>query len=148
MNGCICRIRDRRWLQDGTCAHCLRRIDEVKQLAPFLHGILCAEGTGLVLWRNPRGYDERARTHYGLAAGAGDYVGLWSGRAPAPWVEVEIKTPIGRLDPDQLARRDLIVRIRGIYAVVRSKQDADLLLAWLNRGRTRPPFVFAPSEPQ
>lgn len=138
--GCTCVPDSREWRPDGACATCGQRVLEA-QLAPVILQVLCG-GTGLVLFRNPAGYDETRKVRYGLAPGSGDYVGLWSGVTPAAYIEVEIKTPLGRLSKEQIARRDLLVRLRSIYAVVRSGEQAAGLLAYL-RGGPKPEFVFS-----
>lgn len=149
--GCTCSKTARRWLDDGTCATCCQRPTE-RQLEPVLLAVLCAN-TGLVLWRNQSGHathhsaDGREwHVDYGVGnppGGGGDYLGIWS-PGGARYVEVEMKTPIGRLSAKQRARGALVARLGGVYAVVRSESAAVELLAYL-RGRTpRPPFVFAP----
>lgn len=129
--GCICRATERAWLSDGDCATCGRAVLE-KQLAPVVLKILCGN-TGLTLWRNPAGYDTARKVRYGLAPGSGDYIGLWT-PGGARYVEVELKTPKGRLSPEQVARKQLVARLGGIYAVTRSIADAEALLAQLRAG--------------
>jgi hypothetical protein len=102
------------------------------QLTPVLLQILCG-GTGLVLWRNAAGYDEARKVRYGLASGSGDFIGLYQGR----YVEVELKTPDGRLSPDQQRRQQLILSRGGVYAVVRCEADARALLTRLAAGSVR-----------
>lgn len=151
MTGCTCTPAARRWSPDG-CQTCGGRPTE-RQLEPVLLAALCG-GTGLVLWRNQSGhatYQGRDGTtyhvDYGIGnppGGGGDYVGIWS--PTGRWVEVELKTEVGRLSAKQRARAALVTRINGIYAVVRSIADAHQLLAYL-RGGPRPGFVFSPQEP-
>lgn len=94
------------------------------QLAPVVLQVLCAPGTGCVLWRNAAGYDERRKVRYGLTPGAADYVGLYRGR----YLEVELKTPRGRQSPEQIEHQALVERAGGVYEIVRSEADARALL--------------------
>lgn len=119
--GCICLRIARRWV-DGHCAVCNHPVLE-EQLIPTLIEILTG-GTGLVLWRNPRGFDERTKARYGLDAGAADYVGLCRGR----YVEIEFKTKTGRQSPDQKAHQLTIERCKGYYSLCRSEDDARRIL--------------------
>lgn len=81
---------------------------------------------GLVLWRNNVGVAER-RGHmirFGVGGpGAADLLGIYNGR----FVAAEIKTPIGRLKPEQKLFRDLVTKLGGIYVVLRSPEEA---LTW------------------
>jgi hypothetical protein len=107
-----------------------------------------------VLWRNQSGHatyqgkdGKIYHVDYGVGnppGGGGDYVGWWT-IEPGRWVEVEMKTELGRLSAKQKARAKLVARLGGVYAVVRSAQHAQELLAWLRAGtpsETRPEFVF------
>jgi hypothetical protein len=123
--GCVCPRRYRDWNADGVCNTCHYNVLE-SQLAPVVLEVLCG-GTGLVLWRNAAGYDEKRKIRYGLTAGTADYIGLYQGR----YIEVELKTPRGRQSADQIAHESLINRLGGIYAIVRSVEDARQLLARL-----------------
>lgn len=81
---------------------------------------------GLVLWRNNSGTAERHGRHikFGVGnPGGADLIGLYNGR----FVAAEIKTPIGRLNPEQKRFRDLVEKLGGIYIVLRSPEEA---LAW------------------
>lgn len=149
--GCTCRRSLRRWLPDGTCATCCHNVLE-EQLTPLVLQILCG-GTGATLWRNARGFDthfpngERRKgpIRYGVGDGGADYLGLYNGR----FLAVEMKTPLGSLQPNQRNFGALITRLGGIYAVCRSVDHARQLLAWLQSGGPRPEFVFAaPQESQ
>lgn len=123
--GCTCSARRRAWQDDGTCATCGHRVLE-SQIEPVVLQVLCG-GTGLALWRNAAGFDQIRKVKYGLAPGSADYVGCYRGR----YVEVELKTPVGRLSAVQCARRELVGKLGGIYAVVRSVEDANELLRQL-----------------
>lgn len=85
-----------------------------------------AEVPGLVLWRNNVGMAEHwtprgvQRTRYGLAPGSADLIGCLNGR----FVALEIKTPTGRLTPEQKTWLALVERHGGLTAVVRSADDA------------------------
>ena len=83
----------------------------------------------LVLWRNSTGtaeyYDRSGRPHrvpYGLVPGASDLIGILapSGRL----VALEVKTARGRVSKDQKMFLNLVRRMGGIGAVVRSVDDA------------------------
>lgn len=126
--GCICSRAQRRWNQ-GRCASCGQNVLE-EQLIPVLLEILTG-GTGLTLWRNPRGFDKRTKTHYGLDDGAADYVGLVkpSGR----YVEIEFKSRTGRHQDNQKAHRALIESLGGYYSLCKSEDDAGRILKELGR---------------
>lgn len=144
--GCTCARSRRRWLDDGTCSVCQNNVLE-EQLTPLVLRILCG-GTGCTLWRNARGFDaffpdgtrRKAPIRYGVGDGGADYLGLFAGR----FLAVELKTPLGRLQPNQRNFGALVARLGGVYAVVRSETDARELLSYL-RGGIRPAFVFAPT---
>lgn len=122
--GCTCSRTSRRWSADAPCAGCGAWPLE-SQLTPVLLQILCAAGSGLVLWRNQSGYDRERRVRYGVGnPGGGDYIGVARGR----YVEVEFKTHSGRQSKDQVAHQALVERAGGIYAVVRSETEARALL--------------------
>ncbi|HET9893277.1 MAG TPA: hypothetical protein VFQ42_22555 [Mycobacterium sp.] len=131
--GCTCSARARRWLVDGTCAVCHNRVLE-EQITPLVLRILCG-GTGATLWRNTRGFDthfpngtpRKAPIEYGVGDGGADYLGLYRGR----FLAVEMKTPIGRQQPNQIRFESLVVRLGGVYALVRSESAAADLLTWL-----------------
>jgi hypothetical protein len=136
--GCICSRTARAWRPDGVCQTCGQRVLE-EQLTPVILEILTG-GTGLCLWRNnaglnthwPDGTKRKAPIAYGVATpGGADYIGLWSGTDPAAFVAVELKTPTGTHEPDQRAHGALVTRLNGIYAVVRSPDDAHALLSRL-----------------
>jgi hypothetical protein len=83
---------------------------------------------GLVLMRNNSGMaDMRGyKLRFGVGIngkGGADLIGWYRGR----FVAAEIKTPTGRLTPDQLAFKALVERDGGIYVVLRSVDEA---LAW------------------
>lgn len=92
----------------------------------------------LVLWRNTVGmsthFDPRTnRTtsqRFGLAVGSADLVGILapSGR----FVALEVKTPTGRVRPEQSTWLALVRSRGGFAAVVRSVDDA---LAAIERAR-------------
>lgn len=147
--GCTCRRAARNWLADGTCGTCHNNVLE-EQLTPVVLQVLCG-GTGATLWRNPRGFDthfpdgtpRKAPFRYGVGDGGADYLGLFDGR----FLAVELKTPLGRLQPNQRNFGALVARLRGVYAVVRSEADARALLVYLRGAAPRPAFVFAAETP-
>jgi hypothetical protein len=73
----------------------------------------------LCLWRNNVGSPDR-RHHYGLPVGSADLVGILRGR----FVALEIKTPVGRLRPEQRAWLAVVRHFGGFAAVVRSVPEA------------------------
>ena len=125
--GCTCARSARLW-STGRCATCGQSVLE-EQLIPVLLEILTG-GTGLILWRNPRGFDERTKTHYGLADGAADYVGIGPG---GRYVEIEFKSRTGRHQANQIAHRTLVERVNGYYSLCKSEDDARRILKELGR---------------
>ncbi len=89
----------------------------------------------LVLWPNVCGVfldghsGTRRRVGIGNPGGA-DLIGLWSGR----FLGVEIKTPIGRLSPEQRTFGELVTKRGGIYVVLRSVDEAR---AWAAKMRSQ-----------
>lgn len=93
----------------------------------------------IVLWRNNTGQmidKDNRRVVFGCGGkGAADLIGMWThtdGRAQ--FVALEVKTPIGRLSPEQKLYQQLIERKGGVYAVVRSVEDAR---AWVDAMRRK-----------
>lgn len=94
----------------------------------------------LTLWRNNVGkataYDDKTPDKpryikFGLAPGSADLVGIL---APAGrWFALEVKTPTGRVEPEQEEWLALVRRLGGFACVVRSVDDAH---AALGRART------------
>jgi hypothetical protein len=89
---------------------------------------LSADGRS-VMWRNSTGLAtiNGHKIRYGLAVGSGDFVGFLTNEAgprTGAYLELEIKTPRGVSSKDQLMRADLVRRMGGFYAVVRSVEDA------------------------
>jgi hypothetical protein len=85
----------------------------------------------LALWRNNVGMAwmrNGAPVRFGVGGpGAADLIGLYAGR----FVAIEIKTPTGRLSPEQRTFQQLVERKGGIYVVLRSVDDARAWLATL-----------------
>lgn len=83
-----------------------------------------------VWWRNNIGSAERRGVHikFGVGGpGGADLIGLFRGR----FVAIEIKTPTGRQFPEQVQFQALVERKGGVYAVLRSVEDAQALLRQL-----------------
>jgi hypothetical protein len=83
-------------------------------------------------WRNNIGVAEIRgfKIRFGVGGpGGADLIGLFRGR----FVAVEIKTPTGRQSPDQRTHQLLVESKQGIYAIVRSEDDARALLVDLHR---------------
>lgn len=132
MSDCTCPARARQWNAAGTCDRCLGTVSE-RQLTPVLLKILCAPDSGLVLWRNnaglnthwPDGRKRDAPIRYGIGPGGGDWIGLYRGGLH---VEVEMKSRTGAQSPDQRAHQAIVDRQEGVYAVVRTAEQARELL--------------------
>lgn len=75
---------------------------------------------GVRFWNNVVGFDDITKTHYGLAKGSADLIGTAHGR----FVGLEVKTPKGRLSPDQKLWLEAVNRLGGVGAVVRSVDEA------------------------
>lgn len=83
-------------------------------------------------WRNNVGLattDRGTKIRFGLFPGSSDLVGLFRGR----FVGIEIKTETGRQEPEQKKWQGVVEKHGGIYAIVRSDDDARALLADLHR---------------
>ena len=92
----------------------------------------------LVLWRNSTGQTEEwsakggvRHMRYGLAKGSADLVGILAPHGRL--VALEVKTPTGRVAPEQEQWLALVRRMGGFACVVRSVADARAALA---RART------------
>jgi len=76
------------------------------------------------------------RTTFGLAIGSADLIGWRSvvvtpdmvGKTIAQFVSIEVKTSSGRLSPEQVTWRDAVEKAGGCAAVVRSVDEATMLL--------------------
>jgi hypothetical protein len=74
---------------------------------------------------------------YGLVVGSGDLIGWQSvviteamvGQRFARFVSIEVKTPTGRLSPEQETWRQAVLKAGGIAVVARSVDDVKFLLA-------------------
>jgi hypothetical protein len=80
-----------------------------------------------ILYRNNVGVAEygpfsKAKVRYGLAPGSADLVGMLvpSGR----FLAIEVKTPTGRLSPEQKLWGEVVTRCGGLYVVAHSVQEA------------------------
>ena len=83
-------------------------------------------------WRNNVGLattDRGTKIRFGLFPGSADLIGVFRGR----FVGVEIKTEDGRQSPEQRTWQSCLESKQGIYAIVRSEDDARELLAELHR---------------
>ena len=82
----------------------------------------------LVLWRNNCGVAEHWNgksvdtVRYGLANGSADFIGVL--QPEGRFVALEIKSPSGRVTPDQVKWLALVRRMGGFAAVVRSVDEA------------------------
>ena len=96
--------------------------------------------TDLRLFRNNTGTLPDPRTgrpvQFGLARGSADLIGLRTvtitpdmvGQQVAVFTSIEVKTPTGRVSPDQTAWLNMIQSLGGIAGVARSVQDAKEIL--------------------
>ncbi len=75
---------------------------------------------GVRVWRNSVGFDAKNRIPYGLGVGSADLLGIAWGRALA----CEVKSRTGRLSAEQVAWRDNWIRLRGLYILARSADEA------------------------
>lgn len=80
----------------------------------------------LVLWRNPVGVGETngRKQRFGLCRGSSDLVGVLTVNGVGVAVFIEVKTPTGRLSPEQRMFGELVTRKGAIYCVARSVDDA------------------------
>jgi hypothetical protein len=73
---------------------------------------------------------------FGLAKGSGDLIGWRTvtvtpemvGQKVAQFVSLEVKTPTGRVRPEQERWRQVVAEAGGVAAVVRSVEDAERAL--------------------
>lgn len=90
----------------------------------------------LVLWRNNIGHATMrhgARVTFGVGGpGGADLIGLFRG----VFCAVEIKTPTGRVSPEQRTHEALVTSKGGVYVILRSVEAAR---AWLDDMHTRYP---------
>jgi len=96
--------------------------------------------TDLRLFRNNTGTLPDPRTgrpvQFGLARGSADLIGLRTvtitpemvGQQVAVFTSIEVKTPTGRVTPDQHSWLNMVQQAGGIAGVARSVQDAKEIL--------------------
>lgn len=88
----------------------------------------------LVLWRNNVGQmidKDGRRVVFGVGGkGAADLIGMWAGR----FVALELKTDKGKQTDEQRKFQALVTARGGVYAVVRSVEDAR---AWAAEMRSK-----------
>jgi hypothetical protein len=123
MPPCQCAILG----QLATCEHGRRalarkpRRNDEAQLMHAIHDTLVQ--AGVTLWRNNCGvatHGGEAKVRYGLGLGSADLVGLYKGR----FVAVEVKSPTGRVSPEQEAWGRCVVKAGGVYVVARTVEEA------------------------
>jgi hypothetical protein len=110
--------------------------------------IACSTGATR-LWRNNTGTlrDQHGRpVQFGLCKGSADLIGYRTititpdmvGQQVAVFLSIEVKTPTGRIRPEQQAWLDTIQAAGGIAGVARSVEDAlRIMTAHGWRGRRR-----------
>jgi hypothetical protein len=92
------------------------------------------------LWRNNTGTlrDQHGRpVQFGLCKGSADLIGYRTimitpemvGQQVAVFASIEVKTPTGRIRPEQRAWMETVQAAGGIAGVARSVEDAKALLA-------------------
>lgn len=91
--------------------------------------VLNARDAPCRLWRNNVGVTPDTHIRYGLGLGSADLVGLVL--TTGQFLAVEIKTPIGRLSPEQKAWLATITRLGGLALVLRSVEEAESLVTRL-----------------
>ena len=102
--------------------------------------IRIACGTGATrLWRNNTGTlrDQHGRpVQFGLARGSADLIGYRTititsdmvGTTVAVFLSIEVKTPTGRIRPEQRAWMETVQAAGGIAGVARSVEDAQRIV--------------------
>ena len=91
------------------------------------------------LWRNNTGTlrDQHGRpVQFGLCKGSADLIGYRTvtitpemvGQQVAVFLSIEVKTPTGRLRPEQLACMETVQAAGGISCVARSVEDAQRIV--------------------
>lgn len=87
----------------------------------LIRGALAATGKFLI-WRNSVGFDADAKVRYGLGVGSADLVGVHKPTGIlCAW---EIKTPTGRVRPEQIIWMNAINAANGHAFIVRSVEEA------------------------
>lgn len=156
ITGCICARRVQHWTDDAHCLTCDRDLTE-SQIQDVVRSVLCAGGTGIVLWRNNIGtatFTDRKLMDVvrAVARGTGSLdmlrAALASSRGAVPvvygvgnpggadligcargrFLAVETKARIGRQSPAQQDFQRIVESLGGIYAIVRSEGQAKALL--------------------
>lgn len=91
-----------------------------RQILVALNGL-----AGVRVFRNNCGYDGTNRVRYGLAPGSADLIG-WRMRpdGSAQFVSIEVKSPGGRLRPEQETWLRVCQRAGCCAGVARSVEDA------------------------
>lgn len=86
----------------------------------YAYLIACKEYFGFAVFNggifDPRIGSYRANRGAGRRKGISDLIGSWNGQLFC----VEIKTPVGRLSPDQKLFRDDVIKAGGLHVTVRS----------------------------
>jgi hypothetical protein len=94
--------------------------------------LILGADSACVFWRNNVGVattERGTKIKFGLFPGSADLIGVFRGR----FVGIELKTPIGRQTPEQKKWQACLEAHGGIYAIVRSEDEARALLADLHR---------------
>lgn len=73
------------------------------------------------LWRNNVGFDRLLSIPYGLGRGSADLIGIAAG---GRFLAIEVKTPEGRLSPEQRAWISVVNKRGGLAIVARSPEEA------------------------
>ena len=97
-----------------------------------IRATLCKVGSPIRLWRNNVGVLKDGNggyVSYGLGKGSADLIGLIVGTGR--FIGIEVKTPTGRVTPEQKAWAKTIQDYGGIAVVLRSVTEAEELLKWI-----------------
>lgn len=88
----------------------------------------------LLLWRSNTGFDRERKVKYGLGLGGPDLIGVL--RPLGRLCGFEVKTPTGRVMPEQKLWHDAVRAAGGFVAVVRSGDEALAALARAENGES------------
>ena len=96
------------------------------------------EKFGIKLWKNPVGFNDKNKVHYGLKKGSADWIGVMPltirpehvGKKIGVFVSIETKTLKGKMSPDGLQDEWLENRIDdGCIALV-ARRPEDIPTKW------------------
>jgi hypothetical protein len=91
--------------------------------------MLALSERGCLIFRNNTGTataSDGSRIRFGLCVGSSDLIGV---SPDGRFLAVEVKTPTGRVRPEQVAFIEAVVAAGGIAGIARSVEDAVALIA-------------------